>query len=38
MTTSIIKPLFKNNENQHIINYPPIKLLPQISKTFEKYI
>ena len=38
MKKSIIKPLFKNNDNTNIINYRPIALLPQISKIFEKII
>ena len=38
MKKSIIKPLFKNNDNKNIINYRPIALLPQISKIFEKII
>ena len=36
MKKSIIKPLFKNNDNTYIINYRPIALLPYISKIFEK--
>ena len=35
MKKSIIKPLFKNNENKNINNYRPITLLPQISKIFK---
>ena len=38
MIKSIIKQLFKNNENTHIINYSPIALLAIISKIFEKII
>ena len=38
MKKSIIKPLFKNNDNKNIINYSSIAILPQISKIFEKYI
>ena len=38
MKKSIIKPLFKNNDNKNIINYRPIALLQQISKIFEKII
>ena len=38
MKKSIIKPIFKNNDNKNIINYRPIALLPQISKIFEKII
>ena len=36
MKKSIIKPLFKNNDNTNIINYRPITLLPQISKYLKK--
>ena len=36
MIDAIIKPIYKNNNNQLIINYRPISLLPQIRKIFEK--
>ena len=37
MKDTIIKPIYKNNNNKLIINYRPISLLPQISKNFRKY-
>ena len=38
MKDSIIKSIYKNNNNQLITNYRPISLLPKISKILEKII
>ena len=38
MKMTIIKPIYRGNDKNKIINYRPISLLPQIGKKIRKHI